>query len=87
MGLEIAGCVYVYLNRYDILNDIERDLKNSLRKYYGAEDSKSEAFTDAMDYVQTEFTCCGIQVLKQYQSGFIKIPSMEYSGKLPTRCH
>ncbi len=80
MGLEIAGCVYVYLNRYDILNDMERDLKNSLKKYYGASDSKSEAFTEAMDYVQREFTCCGIQVLRGVARiilwhALVKIPS------------
>ena len=61
MCAEVVGGICVLMYKDEFIEDIEGDLKNELKEYYGRTNSTFAVdFTDAVDVLQKDLECCGV---------------------------
>lgn len=64
LGAELTIGILAVIYREQLLESLGEQLSNKLRHYYTAKDH--EAFTQAIDYTQVKFNCCGIHNASEY---------------------
>lgn len=80
LGAELSIGVLACIYRTKILEELETGLTKKLQTDYGANDK--QAFTDAVDFTQYKFNCCGIMGPDDYTNSTWKNSSDTVSKKL-----
>lgn len=70
LGAELSIGVLAVLYRSQVLGELETGLTKKFKRDYGAKDK--QAFTDAVDFAQYKFKCCGIMSPEDYVNSTFK---------------